>query len=106
MSEKKRDNKQFARNLAITLGGGALGAGVGYGTTSLMERAYGERLRRLDPKKRLKTLIPLLAAAGTAGAFAQTMRQDAVKRQEQRLQKKASAPFYLALEACKERDND
>ena len=103
MSENKNDNNQFARNLGLTLGGTALGAGAGYGATRLMDKLYGERLRRLDPKQRLKVIVPLLAASGTAATFAHTMREDAKRRKEKSMKKQA---FYLVLDACKNRYDD
>lgn len=84
---KAKDDGNNIKDLAIILGGSALGAGAGYGLSRLA-RDNIKSLRKIDPKDRLKYVIPALGLTGAGIAIAKAQQNNYTKREK-------TASYYL-----------
>lgn len=79
---KKSNTKDRIKDIGIIVGGGALGAGAGYGASRLLHSRFGDTLRRVDPNQRLKYIVPALGAIATAGSLARMQQKAHEKKAE------------------------
>ncbi len=88
LASKQGEDGNKLRDLAIMLGGSAAGATAGYGLSKLIRGKFGETLSKVDPKDRLKYILPALGLAGTATMIAKAQQNNYTKNEK-------TASFYL-----------
>ena len=81
---EKEERRSLAKDIALVGGGTALGAGLGYGATALINKRYGKTLRGMPPSKRLQIAVPAAASAGGLLALAHVLRQRASSRNDKK----------------------
>lgn len=79
---KKNNTKDKIKDLGIIIGGGALGAGAGYGASRLLHSRFGDTMRKVDPNQRLKYIVPALGAITAAGGLARMQQKAHEKKAE------------------------
>ena len=90
IAEESDKRRQLLRDLGITVGGTALGAGTGYATTALLKSRYQPVLDRLDPNQRLQYLVPAAATVGGALSIAHLLKQNQKRREKDDKQRETS----------------
>ncbi len=88
LASKQEDSGNKLRDLALMLGGSAAGATAGYGLSKLIRGKFGTTLSKVDPKDRLKYILPALGLAGTATMIAKAQQNNYTKNEK-------TASFYL-----------
>tara|TARA_B100000214_G_scaffold375560_1_gene362690 strand:+ start:6687 stop:6986 length:300 start_codon:yes stop_codon:yes gene_type:complete len=81
-AEKKSKERSNLKDVLSIAGGTAVGAGLGYGTGLLIRKKYGKKIDHIDPKKRLKYLVPTAAALGGGAALVNVLRDRAELREK------------------------
>ena len=83
LAEHKPDHDgSRLKDLALMAGGSAAGAGLGYGASRLIRKNFGTTLAKVDPKDRLKYILPALALAGTATTIAKLQQNNYTKNEK------------------------
>lgn len=82
LAEHEPDNGSRLKDLGLIAGGSAAGAGLGYGASRLIRKNFGQTLAKIDPKDRLKYLLPALALAGTATTIAKLQQNNYTKNEK------------------------
>jgi hypothetical protein len=82
LAEHTPEHGNRLRDLGLMVGGSAAGAGAGYGASKLIRKKFGPTLAKVDPKDRLKYILPALALAGTATTIAKLQQNNYTKNEK------------------------
>lgn len=82
VAEHTPDHGSRLKDLGLMAGGSTLGASLGYGASRLLRKNFGSTLAKVDPKDRLKYILPALALAGTATTIAKLQQNNYTKNEK------------------------